>query len=229
VGVFSGSVAFAREWRERRERRRMRSDERVRTRNEAKAKLAPVLAPLHRMEATSIEVVIRDADRDDLYPRIDDKFRVWRLSPWFKAELGKEWGDGISVWEENVRGVVGEGVVRIVDSNEHGEGIRIMGRIPYEVVVGVDLEGDSDYPMPQIFCHFDYNHARSPVRETVAYRYQGFKRWIALEGVRIVGRQRSSLWRRWRFHRKQKKYEREFRKEHPEHPPTPPPVDESGD
>jgi hypothetical protein len=226
LGAFSGSVAFAREWRERRERRRMRADERVRMRNEAKKKLADVLAPLNRLEATSMEVVIRDADRDDNYPQTDDKFRVWRLSPWFKVELTKPWGDGISVWLENAQAVIGDGVVRIVDPNEHGEPVRIVGRIPYEVVAGVDPEGDTDYPMPQIFCHFDYNHAREPYRETVAYRYQGFKRWIALEGVRIVGRERSSLWRRWRLHRRQEIYEREYRRDHPEHPPTPPPTED---
>lgn len=87
MGVLDGSVAFAREWRERRERQRMRSDDRVRARNEAKEKLAEVLAPLYRGDVDA-EVVIRDADRDDGYPRPDEGFRLWRrTSPWFKAEL----------------------------------------------------------------------------------------------------------------------------------------------
>jgi hypothetical protein len=224
VGLFDGSVAFAREWRERRERRRMRSDARVKARNEAKAKLSTALAPLYRGDVDA-EVVIRDADRQDGYPRIDDKFRVWRLSPWFKVELHKPWGEGISVWLEIRLAVVGDGVVRVVEHAEHGELVHIVGRIPYEVIAGVDSEGDVDYPMPQIFCHFDFNRGREPYRETVAYRDHGDGHWFPMEGLPIVGRKRSSLWSRWRHHREAERLHREFQEQHPSVPPTPPLAD----
>lgn len=209
VGVLDGSVAFAREWRERRERQRMHSDDRVRARNEAKEKLAEVLAPLYRGDVDA-EVVIRDADRDDHYPRPDEGFRLWRrTSPWFKAELLKPWADGFSVWLGTRKAVVGDGVVRLVPHNAHGEYVRIVGRIPYEVVSGVDPRGDVDLPMPQIFCHFDFNHGREPYREIVAYRDHGDDHWFAMEGVAIVGWGAPSRWRQWRLHREQMEYQRE--------------------
>lgn len=79
----------------------MTADKRVDMRLKAKAKLADVLAPLYRGDVDA-EVIVRDADRNDGYPQSDDKFRLWRLSPWFKAELVKPWGDGISVLAENL-------------------------------------------------------------------------------------------------------------------------------
>jgi len=200
----------------------MRSDERVRRRNESKAKLAVALAPMYRGEVDA-EVIIRDADRDDGYPQADAKFRALRISPWFKAELLKPWGDGISVWLGMEWVVVADGKARVVAREEPGEWIRVVGRIPYEVVSDVDPDGDVDYPMPQIFCHFDFSRAREPYSEIVAFRDHGDDHWFAMEGVRIEGRSRSSLWRRWRLHRQMEKYQREVEREHPQIPPTLPP------
>jgi hypothetical protein len=222
MGLLDGSVAFAREWRERRERARMTADSRVAMRLAAKAKLADALAPLYRGDVDA-EVIVRDADRDDGYPQPDDKFRLWRLSPWFKAELVKPWGDGISVLHGYQHAIVGDGQVRIVDRNEGREMVQVVGRIPYEVISGVDPDGDVDYPMPQIFCHFDFNWAREPYREVVAYRDHGEGRWFALEGMPVVGLSRYSAWSRWRLHRQIEKYQQEVEREHPRVPPSPKP------
>jgi hypothetical protein len=218
MGLFEGAVAFARERRERRERRRMRSDERVTMRLAAKEKLADALAPLYRGDVDA-EVVIRDADRDDGYPRPDAKFRPWRLSPWFKAELVKPYGDGISVLLGYEHMVVRDGVARLVGPEGGGEVVQVVGRIPYDVVSGVDPDGDMEYPIPQIYCHFDFNFAREPYREQVLYRDHG-DYWLALEGVPFK-RRRYSVWSRWRLHRKVEKHQRAVEREHPRIPPTP--------
>ncbi len=120
----------------------MTADRRVEMRLAAKAKLADALAPLYRGNVDA-EVIVRDADRDDGYPQPDDKFRLWRLSPWFKAEPVKPWGDGISVLHGYQHAIVGDGQVRIVGRNEGREMVQVVGRIPYEVVSGVDPDGDS--------------------------------------------------------------------------------------
>lgn len=105
------------------------------------------------------DVIIRDVRRMDKYPDVDEKARG--ISPWFRVGLADTYHRGILVgfhWDELV--TTPQGGWREKDFNEDVEDGKIVkvlvaGRIPYDAIETVNLDGDEFYYYPHIYCHFD--------------------------------------------------------------------------
>ena len=121
------------------------------------------------------DVIIRDVRRMDKYPDIDEKARG--ISPWFRVGLADTYHRGILVgfhWDELV--TTPEGGWREKDFNEDGEDgeivkVLVAGRIPYDAIETVNLDGDEFYYYPHIYCHFD---TKQQPYESVGY-FQEFQ------------------------------------------------------
>lgn len=104
------------------------------------------------------DVIVRHVDRMDAYPQID-KSDI-DISPWFRVALLDTYERGI------VLGLRIGGLVRCDGGfrfNDHINGEKsditafLMGDIPYDSIVAVNMEGDEYYNFPHIYCNFDFS------------------------------------------------------------------------
>lgn len=101
------------------------------------------------------DVIIRHVNRMDSYPEVDEKSKG--ISPWFRVGLLDTYHKGVMV---GLRfGTLSEGPdgYRFTNYKEGEKGdvkVYLVGKIPYEFIEGVNLDGDEYYYFPHIYCHF---------------------------------------------------------------------------
>jgi hypothetical protein len=216
MGAVGTGIAAAKELRERGEKQRASNEVRIAHRLAIKRELTEGLAPMLRGEVEA-EVLIRDADRQpDGFPEPDSKFRLRRLSPWFNVGVLPSYSGGMSAWLRLDRVFIEDGVARSQVKSDTGEGelVRVVGRIPYDAIVAVDWEGNSDFSGPHVYCHFDFN--REPYEEVVLYREYSEGAWMPMDASIRYRPRTYPVWNRWWLHRKIKKHERQAERERSE-------------
>ena len=115
------------------------------------------------------DIVIRDVRRFNKYPDIDEKAKG--ISPWFRVGLLQTYHRGILVafqWERLI--AIENGKYRTAGmADAAGQGIKVImaGRIPYENIESVDLDGDEYYYYPHVYCHF--SRKKSPYEDIGYY------------------------------------------------------------
>ncbi len=119
------------------------------------------------------EAIIRDISRMDNYPDIvDDKKGI---SSWFKVEVKGLYHRGVEVilgidglvYVENLR------KWRYSTNNENDTvNAYLVGQIPFDVIRGVEWNGDEYYLCPQIYCQFNKKE-KQPYENLVYYELQG--------------------------------------------------------
>lgn len=145
------------------------------------------------------DIVIRDVRRFDKYPDIDEKAKG--ISPWFRVGLIQTYHRGILVglqWERLV--AVENGKYRtagLADGADQGLKVILAGRIPYENIESVDLEGDEYYSYPHVYCHF--SHKKSPYEDIGYYeeKQNPGGRPFYTERVKVSDVSRPPTKRRW--------------------------------
>jgi hypothetical protein len=100
------------------------------------------------------KVIIRDVDRDDLYPEVDET--ETGISPWFSVEMAQNYHRGVQVFL-GVKSLVqnDDGSYRFATKSDT-DPIKAfhVGEIPYENIDMVNWDGDEYYISPHIYCHF---------------------------------------------------------------------------
>jgi len=100
--------------------------------------------------------IIRDVDRVDGYPNIDDD--ETGISPWFKVGILETYTKGVRVGLQVVGLKECEAGYRFVDYKTKEESdlrAYLVGEIPFDSIVTVNWEGDEYYYFPHIYCHFN--------------------------------------------------------------------------
>jgi hypothetical protein len=111
---------------------------------------------LHEINHNNLrrKVIIRDVDRDDLYPEVDKA--ETGISPWFSVEMAQTYHRGVQVFLE-VKNLAknDDGSYRFANDSEISP-IKafLVGEIPYVNIDMINWEGDEYYISPQIYCHF---------------------------------------------------------------------------
>jgi hypothetical protein len=222
VDPVTTGIATAKELREqaerlrrRGERQRANAEARIAHRLAMKQQVADDLAPMMRGDV-EVEVLIRDADRQpDGWPEADWKFRVRRLSPWFKVGVMRPYGGGICTVLRLDRVIVEDGVARSQESDDaEGELVRVVGHIPYESIVAIDRDGDANFSGPHVYCHFDFG--TEPYEHKLLYRQHHGGVWLPWEDVEYRPKKYSHL-RRYLWHRQSLKLQREAERDRQEH------------
>lgn len=112
-----------------------------------------------RAENLREDAIIRHVDRVDTYPNHDEKEEG--ISAWFKVGLLDTYKKGIQVGLGfgGLREIEGGGYryVDYVNGEESDITALLMGNIPYDSIVTVNMEGDEYYHFPHIYCHFDFD------------------------------------------------------------------------
>jgi len=119
------------------------------------------------------EAIIRDISRMDNYPSVDDRKKG--IASWFKVEIKDLYYRGIEVilridglvYVENLR------QWRYSENNEKGAvNAYLVGQIPYDVIRGVEWNGDEYYNYPHIYCEFS-KKKKQPYENLVYYKLKG--------------------------------------------------------
>lgn len=108
-----------------------------------------------RAERLRQDVIVRDVDRMDNYP---DHDTAKGISSWFRIGLLDTYERGIQVGLRYGGLKKCEGGYRFTDwvnGEESDETVLLLGDIPFDSIAEVNLDGDSIYPYPHIYCHFD--------------------------------------------------------------------------
>lgn len=103
------------------------------------------------------DVIIRDVDRVDGYPDIDEREKG--ISPWFRSGLFDLYTKGIRVGLRIGKLTACQGGYRYTNYNGGEAGdikVFLLGEIPYDSIVAVNWDGDEYYDYPHIYCHFSY-------------------------------------------------------------------------
>jgi hypothetical protein len=105
-------------------------------------------------------VIIRDIDRIDDYPNVEDENEGEGISSWFKLALLETYARGIKVVLRISELTLCENGLRHTKYNEGEKGdvkAFLIGEIPYDSIVTVNWDGDDYYSSPHIYCHFNQN------------------------------------------------------------------------
>jgi hypothetical protein len=208
MGALGTGVAFARELRERGEKQRANADARIGHRLTIKEELREGMGPMLRGQIEA-EVLIRDADRQpDGFPEPDRKFRLRRLSPWFKVGVMPFYSEGMAAFLRLDQVLIEGDVARsqVKSDSVEGELVRVVGHIPYDSIVAVDWEGSAEFSGPHVYCHFDFD--RQPYEKVVLYREYAEGKWLPTEASLRYKPQRYPLWNRWWMHHKIERHQR---------------------
>lgn len=125
------------------------------------------------------EVIIRDVNKADDYPEIDEKIKG--MSSWFKLGLMGLYHRGLEVGLRYESLIYDESYKKWRFTNYKNNEAKdisalLMGRIPFDWIVEVDWEGDEYYGDPHIYCHFR-NKKKEPYEELVfVEKHDGFDR-----------------------------------------------------
>lgn len=104
------------------------------------------------------DIVIRDVDRVDGYPNVDENEKG--ISPWFKVGILETYTRGIKVGLSIVALTQSENGLRYTDHKVNEEKditAYLIGEIPFDSIVTVNWEGDEYYYFPHIYCHFNHD------------------------------------------------------------------------
>ncbi|EGQ9613105.1 hypothetical protein V9N49_003482 [Vibrio cholerae] len=117
-----------------------------------------------RHEKLRKDAIIRHVDRVDSYPNTDESKSG--ISPWFRVALVDTYHKGIMVVLNAASLYIHDGKYTNKKGNSTEE-IRayLIGKIPYEDIEVVNMDGDEYYYFPHIYCHF--NHNNEPYEELV--------------------------------------------------------------
>ncbi len=119
------------------------------------------------------EAIIRDISRMDNYPDIDDCKKG--ISSWFKVEVKGLYHRGFEVILR-IDGLIYIENLRQWHYSTNGEnGIvnaYLVGQIPFDVIRGIDWNGDEYYRFPHIYCEFN-RKKKQPYENLVYYALQG--------------------------------------------------------
>jgi hypothetical protein len=114
------------------------------------------------------DAIIRDIDRMDLYPNIDEKGKG--ISPWFKVEIKGLYERGVEAFISMPQCVkrlpTGEWTFCDYEDPEKVTAYPV-GRIPFDLIEHVDWSGDQYYYDPHIYCRFKRGQ---PYEKIVFYR-----------------------------------------------------------
>jgi hypothetical protein len=120
------------------------------------------------------EAIIRDVKRMDAYPEIDEK--APGISPWFKVEIKGLYHRGVEVFlrVESVKSF-GEGQGwRWARYDEDGAvNALVVGKIPFDLVRGVEWGGDEYYNFPHIYCEFSMKQNQPYEEVVLCVQHQG--------------------------------------------------------
>lgn len=103
------------------------------------------------------DIIIRDIDRVDGYPEVDEKKGI---SAWFRLGLLEIYTRGVRVGLRIGGLTKCEGGFRYTnyDKNEKADITSyLIGEIPFDSIVTVNWDGDEYYYFPHIYCHFNHN------------------------------------------------------------------------
>ena len=104
------------------------------------------------------DVIIRDVDRFDGYPKVDEEEQG--ISSWFRAGFIGTYTRGIKVGLQIGTLTACKNGYRYTN---HGDGesgdikVFLIGEIPYDSIIEVNWDGDEYYYFPHIYCFFNYN------------------------------------------------------------------------
>jgi hypothetical protein len=109
-----------------------------------------------RAEKLRTDVIVRNVERVDTYPRIPDEPGI---SPWFRVGLMDTYERGI-VLCLRIGGLkrVGSGYRYVDYTNSEKSDVTalLMVNVPYDSIAEVNIDGDEYYNFPHIYCHFDF-------------------------------------------------------------------------
>lgn len=110
-----------------------------------------------RHEKLRKDAIIRHVDRIDSYPNANESKSG--ISPWFKVALVDTYHKGIMVILSAERLYIHDGRYTNKKGNSEEE-VRayLVGKIPYEDIEAVNMDGDEYYYFPHIYCHFSHNN-----------------------------------------------------------------------
>lgn len=208
MGLLGDSTTFARELRERGERQRANNDARIAHRLAIKKQMGEDFAPMYR-GLVEAEVLIRDADRQpDGWPEPDWKFRLRRLSPWFKVGVMPPYSNGMRAVLRLDCVFIEDGIARsqAKSDTEEGELVRVVGHVPYDSIVDIDRDGDVNFSAPHVYCHFDFDH--QPYEKVLLYAEHAKDVWLPADDVEYRPA-KTSRWREYLWHRQSLKEKRE--------------------
>ncbi|MEN6511596.1 MAG: hypothetical protein ABFD00_07160 [Chloroherpetonaceae bacterium] len=119
------------------------------------------------------EAIIRDVSRIDIYPNYNDGKKS--ISPWFKVEVKGLYHRGLEViigidsifYNENL-------CQWCYATNDENDNINafLVGQIPFDVIRGVEWNGDEYYRCPHIYCEFIKKN-KQPYENLIYYELQG--------------------------------------------------------
>ena len=120
------------------------------------------------------EAIIRDTSRMDNYPDIVDNKKG--ISSWFKVEVKGLYHRGIEVILR-IDGLVYVENLHQWRYSTHNENDTVnaflVGQIPFDVIRGVEWNGDEYYLCPHIYCEFNKKE-KQPYENRVYYGLKGF-------------------------------------------------------
>lgn len=116
-------------------------------------------AEIHNCRAKKLrqDVIVRHIERVDNYPETSDEEGI---SPWFRIWLLDTYTRGI------VLGLQRGGLIKCEKGYRFADWVNgekadvsacLIGDIPYDSIVEVNMDGDPYYHFPHIYCHFDFN------------------------------------------------------------------------
>lgn len=109
-----------------------------------------------RHEKLRKDAIIRHVDRVDSYPNTDESKSG--ISPWFKVALVDTYHKGIMVILSAERlYIYNEQYINRKAGSSEEVLAYLVGKIPYENIEAVNMDGDEYYYFPHIYCHFTHN------------------------------------------------------------------------
>lgn len=104
------------------------------------------------------DAIIRHVRRKDEYPEVSTKSKG--ISAWFRVGLMDVYHNGILVALRFGTLTEGPDGWRYTNYNEDEEGdinVYMIGKIPFDYIEAVNIDGDEYYHYPHIFCHYGNN------------------------------------------------------------------------
>ena len=105
------------------------------------------------------DVIIRDVDRVDGYPNVEDD-ESEGISAWFRLGLLETYTRGVRVALRIGMLTQCDDGFRYTDYKNGEKGdvkAYLIGEIPFDSIVTVNWDGDEYYYFPHIYCHFNHN------------------------------------------------------------------------
>ena len=132
--------------------------ERIQHREKLRKEFEKKLFEMRKAKKSVLDIIIRDIDRVDGYPNIDEKESG--ISAWFQSNLLETYTRGVRVLLKIGMLTQCENGFRYTDYNNSEKGdvkALLIGEISYDSIVAINWEGDEYYYSPNIYCYFNYD------------------------------------------------------------------------